>query len=273
MKNNNKRVILHLLFYFIFLLFSTKNKMIGVRKTKSVKKRPVKRKCPFDVNTKRVKTAKKIPAIPKDVWLYIIEPLLSAVSITRLSGTNRYFHRLLKNNNKVVVWKNNIEQQSINWCLWKASRDGHRDLVDLCITKGANRWNRALGAASRGGHRDLVDLFIAKGANNLNWALEGASEGGHRDLVDFFIAKGANTWHWALDGASRGGHRDLVDLFITKGATDFNCALKAAIWGGHRDLVDLFITNGANDWNGALCEASWGGHQDLITFFKVKLNE
>jgi hypothetical protein len=127
--------------------------------------------------------------IPKDVWLYIIEPLLSARSFTCLSGTNRYFHQLLKNNNKVAVWKNNIEQHSINWCLYYASRGGHRDLVDLFIAKGANNWNWALGGASEGGHRDLVDLFIAKGANDFAWALQAASLGGHQDLIEFFKAK------------------------------------------------------------------------------------
>jgi hypothetical protein len=127
--------------------------------------------------------------IPKDVWLYIIEPLLSAMSITRLSGTNRYFHQLLKNNNNVVVWKNNIKREHIEWCLWKASHGGHRDLVDLFIAKGANDWDIALYRASRGGHRDLVDLFIAKGANDWNWALHAAIEGGHQDLIVFFKAK------------------------------------------------------------------------------------
>jgi hypothetical protein len=154
--------------------------------------------------------------IPKDVWLYIIEPFLSAMSITRLSGTNRYFHQLLKNNNKVVVWKNNIKQQPPNWCLFHASEGGHRDLVNLFITKGATDWNWALQAASCGGHRDLVDFFIAKGANHWDWALEGASRGGHRDLVDLFIAKGANNWNLALYFASHGDHQDLIEFFKAK---------------------------------------------------------
>ena len=66
------------------------------------------------------------------------------------------------------------------------------------------------------GHKDLVDFFISKGANDWDWGMFSAAEGGHKDLVDFFISKGANSWNWAMHSAALGGHKDLVDFFKQK---------------------------------------------------------
>ena len=77
-------------------------------------------------------------------------------------------------------------------------------------------YDEAMELAAKDGHRDLVDLFISKGANDWDYGMEGAAEGGHRDLVNFFISKGANDWNSAIHSASRGGHRDLIDFFKRK---------------------------------------------------------
>ena len=46
--------------------------------------------------------------------------------------------------------------------------------------------------AAKGGHRELVDLFITKGANEWDWAMDSAAQGGHRGvIVNLFLWKGA----------------------------------------------------------------------------------
>ena len=50
--------------------------------------------------------------------------------------------------------------------------------------------------AARGGHKDLVNLFISKGANDWDMGMHGAAQGGHKDLVEYFISKGANNWDY-----------------------------------------------------------------------------
>jgi hypothetical protein len=53
-----------------------------------------------------------------------------------------------------------------------AAGEGHKDLVQFFMDKGADNWDRAMAEASRGGHRDLVLFFIQKEANNMNCAMQ-----------------------------------------------------------------------------------------------------
>ena len=154
----------------------------------------------------------------KDLWINLIIPQLSPIDLSRLQCVSKQFLTLTKPFQHIIdQWKQLIKNESSNWCLYEASKQGHLDLVLLFIDKGANDdWNYALHAASVGGHKDLVQLFISKGANYWNWALRGASKGGHKDLVQFFIDKGANNWNCGLYGASEGGYEDLIEFFNQK---------------------------------------------------------
>ena len=69
--------------------------------------------------------------------------------------------------------------------------------------------NRSMRFAAQEGHRDLVDFFILKGADGWNLGLAGAAQGGHKDLVDFFILKGTKNWDIGMFYAAQGGHKDL----------------------------------------------------------------
>ena len=80
-----------------------------------------------------------------------------------------------------------------------------------------NIWiDLGLEGACKGGHRDLVDLMISKGANDWGFALQAACEGGHRDLVDLIIEKGkeGTWWKGGLVWARKGGHGGLVHHLI-----------------------------------------------------------
>ena len=73
------------------------------------------------------------------------------------------------------------------------------------------------------GHKDLVEFFISKGADDWNEGMQYAAIGGHKDLVEFFISKGLESnpdylfdWVWGMRYASEGGHKDLVEFFKQK---------------------------------------------------------
>jgi len=167
-----------------------------------------------------------IQGLPKDVFRYLLRPLMSPISLIRLQSTNKWFYELFRNDTQLERWRKLAVNGRLNYCIENAAQEGHRDLVELFIFKSCKEifpivWNNALYRASRGGHQDLVDWLISKGANYWDWGLEGASEGGHRELVDFFISKFEKSgipvnWNRGLWGASKGGHRDLVDFFNSK---------------------------------------------------------
>src|SRR3989304_4980498 len=94
----------------------------------------------------------------------------------------------------------------------------------LSLTNNKLNWDRGLRYACEGGHRDLVDLIISLGADYCGWheGLWGACEGGYRDIVSLMIEHGANNWNGGLVSACEGGHRDIVDFMIENGANDWN---------------------------------------------------
>jgi hypothetical protein len=127
-------------------------------------------------------------------------------------------------------------------------------------------WNCGLHWACRGGHLNLVNLMISKGADKYNWGLYCACQEGHLDLVNLMISKGANDWNWGLSGACRNGHLDMANLMISKGANEWNWGLINACLGGHLDLANLMISKGADNWNWGFSTACEGGYLDLVRF-------
>jgi hypothetical protein len=111
-----------------------------------------------------------------------------------------------------------IIENNREWGLKYACSGGHRDLVDLMLSKGATNYDWGLWSSCRGGHPDLVKLMISKGAIGHDWGLWEACRGGHRDLVELMLSKGTTYYNWGLSGACHGGHPDLVKLMISKGA-------------------------------------------------------
>ena len=156
---------------------------------------------------------------------------------------------------------------NVNYGMCGAAKDGHKELVDFFVKKGANDWNNGMRYAAKCGHKELVDLFIKNGANNWNWGMYSAVEGGHKELVDLFIKNGANAWNDGMRCSAKNGHKELVDLFIKRGANDWNNGMYGAAQGGHKELVDLFVKKGANNWNGGMCNATNCGHKDIVDLF------
>jgi hypothetical protein len=126
----------------------------------------------------------------KDLWSHHILPLLSPIDLCHFQLTSKHAFQLTQSFQPLLTrWKIHVLTRSLNWCLNQASDEGHKDLAQLFIDKGADDWGYGLYGASRGGHKDLVLFLIDKGANLWNWGLAGASEGGHRELIQFFQNK------------------------------------------------------------------------------------
>ena len=100
--------------------------------------------------------------LSRDVIYYCIAPHLSAISLASLSGVSTGLFHLLRDHPKLKQWKDYTSSKPLNGCLYEASKEGHRELVEFFIAKGATDWDEALCYASKGGHRDLVEFFEEK---------------------------------------------------------------------------------------------------------------
>jgi hypothetical protein len=82
-------------------------------------------------------------------------------------------------------------EMSLNWGLYHACFDGHKELAELLLLKGASDWNTGLHFACKGGHKDLVELMISKGASDRNWDCSVHAKMDARSWPKLMILKGA----------------------------------------------------------------------------------
>ncbi len=195
---------------------------------------------------------------------------------------------------------NEIGQKSEMTALMHACGNGHKDMVELLLNKGAHPhiicgWgdNAALREAVKGGHTEIVKLLLDKrdtGARlSMGYALVEAAKKGNKDMVELLLDKGADpnveadshrgpdTGSTALIAASMGGHKNIVKLLLDKGAnpnvetTISSCtALSRASWKGHKDIVKLLLDSGADPrirnimGATALEIAKSNGHKEIV---------
>ena len=100
------------------------------------------------------------------------------------------------------------DRSSIFW----ASRQGHVNIVELLLSKGADINDKddyglsSILAASVGGHVNVVELLLSRGAvindkDNDGWSsIIAASFRGHVNVVELLLSKGANLHDIANDG-------------------------------------------------------------------------
>lgn len=160
-------------------------------------------------------------------------------------------------------------------CMKLAARRGHRAVTESFIAKIGDTlehwiWEDGMASAAEGGHREIVELFISCGADWWNGGMASAARGGHLDLAEFFVARGASWWSHGMVHAALAGHRALVDYFVNKGADDWEAGMAYAAEGGHMDLVQYFADRGADTWNRAMQHAARGGHGDILQFLSSK---
>ncbi|KAH8204346.1 hypothetical protein TruAng_001509 [Truncatella angustata] len=184
--------------------------------------------------------------------------------------------------------------------LQAASRNGHKEIVELLLEKGAEiniqsgQFETALQAASYIGHKEIVELLLEKGAEvniqsgKSETALQAASRNGHKEIVELLLEKGAEiniqSGHYgtALQAASCTCHKEIVELLLEKGAEVniqsgyYGTALQAVSRNGHKEIVRLLLEKGAevNIQSGkseaALQAASRNGHKEIVELLLEK---
>lgn len=112
--------------------------------------------------------------------------LLSLTQVKIVEDMNE-FSILCELGDRLSVIKNKIDVDWLDAGLYSACEGNHRDLVDLMILKGADKWDWGLLGASRGGHKDLVNLMIHKGATNFSEGVTNARLNHHQELAQFLI--------------------------------------------------------------------------------------
>ena len=171
--------------------------------------------------------------------------------------------------------------------------------VDVNITR-EDGWTLLMAAACNG-HRDVVNLLMEKGAqvnaktNDCFTPLMAAAKYGHKEIAELFLDHGADI-HAAKTGQDAGenalmfaawqGHKDVAELLIQRGA-DVNAktpngytAMMSAAKFGKPDIARLLFEHGADihavktsdedpGWN-AIFFASWQGQAEMVKWLIEK---
>lgn len=179
-----------------------------------------------------------------------------------------------------------------DYALSKAAGAGKVTRVKALLDAGADPnadvggGTYSLGEASRGGHKEVVDVLLSRGAYvgvgagaELNFALAEAARRGDVERVKALLSAGADPdadvgeGTFALAEAARGGHKKVVDVLLASGAVrgigsgaELNFALSVAAAHGKTERVKSLLAAGADpnaDVGGgtySLAEAEKGGH-------------
>jgi hypothetical protein len=115
-----------------------------------------------------------------------------------------------------------------NMLMAMAAENGHKNIVEYFIRKGANNFNQALAfATKRNKNLEIITLLLDKGAD-VNIGLREAARNSDIETIIFFI-KRKGSKNAALKGAALGGRVNLVNFFIKEGATNVDEALHFAV--------------------------------------------
>ena len=165
-------------------------------------------------------------------------------------------------------------QTPLHWAI----REGHKDMIDLLLVRGANPnadggdyfpLGSPLNWAVWMGDVDIAVLLVSHGADihrkTHNYPLTPLNDAvldGMRAMVEALVTKTGDTRaaKWApLQATVASGDRQAVEDLLDKGA-DVNAkgergvALHVAAWKGHKDIAELLITRGAD----VDAKATWG---------------
>ncbi|XP_067661803.1 ankyrin repeat domain-containing protein 50-like [Haliotis asinina] len=189
-------------------------------------------------------------------------------------------------------WRENITPVLI------AAKDGHKDVIDLLVSKGAyvsladNGGDNILHYACRGGNVEMVKYVLSQKMVNINSRgfqemspLMRAALMGHTDVIKLLVSKGADVTQ--LDGggdnilhyACRGGNVEVVKYVLSLNMVNINSRgfqtmtpILGAALKGHKDVVELLVNTGKhlilvdNGGDTILHYACRGGHVEVVTY-------
>ncbi|XP_046569725.1 ankyrin repeat and KH domain-containing protein mask-like isoform X2 [Haliotis rubra] len=155
--------------------------------------------------------------------------------------------------------------------MW-AARSGHRDVVELLLSRGADvsledgGGNSILHWACEGGDVGTMEFLLSlnvvdvncRGGSNTTPVMAAVDEG-HRDMVELLLSRGADVSLVDEDGnntlhlACYGGDQGTVELILSQNVLDVNCRgernmtpVMMAAERGHRDVMELLLSRGAD---------------------------
>ncbi|XP_067661828.1 ankyrin repeat domain-containing protein 50-like [Haliotis asinina] len=185
-----------------------------------------------------------------------------------------------------------------------AAENGHKDVVELLVGKGADMSlvdetdDNVLHCACRGGDVELVKYVLSQSNVDINsrgWIkrtpMMAAAERGHTEVVKLLVSRGAdvslvdtvgeNVLHWACVG----GHVQTVMYILSQSNVDINSSgwkkrtpMMAAAERGHTEVVKLLVSRGADvslvDTVGenVLHWACVGGHVQTVMYILSQSN-
>jgi ankyrin repeat protein len=162
----------------------------------------------------------------------------------------------------------NAKDEDSKTPLLHAAVDGHKDVVELLIAKGADIELRcttcggtALGHAASGGHKEIIELLIEKGADvnakskGETTPLHSAAMHDHKEIAELLIAKGAD-----VNVKDENSHTPLDLAIIYKSSRNRMLAQLA-----HSEIADLLRKHGAK--HGTIYGAAAGGDIEAVKVF------
>ena len=162
----------------------------------------------------------------------------------------------------------NAKDEDSKTPLLHAAVDGHKDVVELLIAKGADIELRcttcggtALGHAASGGHKEIIELLIEKGADvnakskGETTPLHSAAMHDHKEIAELLIAKGVD-----VNVKDEFGETPLDWAIIYKSSRNRMLAQLA-----HSETADLLRKHGAK--HGTIYGAAAGGDIEAVKVF------
>ncbi|XP_071108542.1 ankyrin repeat domain-containing protein 65-like [Haliotis cracherodii] len=196
----------------------------------------------------------------------------------------------------------NVEINSRGWRsltpVMRAAIEGHRDVVELLVSRGANAslvdegGDNILHLACSGGDMETVGFVLSLNVVDINsrgWrsmtSVMWAALRGNRDVVELLVSKGANVSLVDEDGdnifhhACSGGYIETVEFVLSLNVVNINSRgwrsltpVMRAAWEGHGDVVELLVSKRADvslvDKYGdnILHLACFGGDMETVEF-------
>ncbi|XP_067653296.1 ankyrin repeat domain-containing protein 50-like [Haliotis asinina] len=202
---------------------------------------------------------------------------------------------------KYVLSQNNLDI-NIRMPCWKtplmlAAENGHNDVVELLVDKGADvslkvkTGDNVLHIACYGGHLDVVKYLLSlnsikinrRGRKKMTPVMVAASQG-HKEVVELLVKRGADLSLRAQMGsilhtACSRGHFDVVKYLLSLNSVDINSRgvsnrtpVMVAAYEGHKDVVELLVKHGADMsltsrfGNNILYLACEQGYSDIVKY-------